>query len=158
MFTRVCLFVVAALGQMNRWIQSIPSHPVPLRSILILSSHPYIDTVKPVLNGPFIKRNFVLSGNIFRSRDYHSKPWLNGNLASAKKMFWTLEIPFKTGFTVFIWIRYWILSSFSITSTFIKPYGNVSVIYGSLGICWSLSIVLIILYHQGTEWENISQL
>jgi hypothetical protein len=30
-----------------------------------------IDTVKPVLNGPFIKRNFVLNGNIFRSRDYH---------------------------------------------------------------------------------------
>jgi hypothetical protein len=29
------------------------------------------DTVKPVLNGPFIKGNFVLNGNIFRSRDYH---------------------------------------------------------------------------------------
>jgi hypothetical protein len=42
-------------------------------------------TVKPVLNGPFIKRNFVLNGNIFRSRDYHSLPWLNGNLASAEK-------------------------------------------------------------------------
>jgi hypothetical protein len=33
-----------------------------------------INTVKPVLNG-----------NIFRSRDYHSIPWLNGNLASAEK-------------------------------------------------------------------------
>jgi hypothetical protein len=42
-------------------------------------------TVKPVLNGPFIKRNFVLNGNIFRSCDYHSIPWLNGNLASAEK-------------------------------------------------------------------------
>jgi hypothetical protein len=31
-------------------------------------------TVKPVLNGPFIKRNFVLDGNIFSSRDYHSIP------------------------------------------------------------------------------------
>jgi hypothetical protein len=30
------------------------------------------DTVKPVLNGPFIKPNFVLKGNIFRSRDYYS--------------------------------------------------------------------------------------
>jgi hypothetical protein len=31
-------------------------------------------TVKPVLNEPFIKRNLVLNGNIFRSRDYHSIP------------------------------------------------------------------------------------
>jgi hypothetical protein len=45
----------------------------------------FIDTVKPVLNGPFIKRNFVLNGNIFKSRDYHSVPRLNGNLASAEK-------------------------------------------------------------------------
>jgi hypothetical protein len=43
------------------------------------------DTVKPVLNGPFIKWNFVLNGNIFRSHDSHSIPWLNGNLASAEK-------------------------------------------------------------------------
>jgi hypothetical protein len=42
-------------------------------------------TVKPVLNWPFIKRNFILNGNIFRSRDYHSIPWLNGKLASAGK-------------------------------------------------------------------------
>jgi hypothetical protein len=42
-------------------------------------------TVKPVLNWPFIKRNFVLNRNIFRSRYYHSIPWLNGNLASAEK-------------------------------------------------------------------------
>jgi hypothetical protein len=41
--------------------------------------------VKPVLNGPCIKRNFVLNGNIFRSRDYHSIPWLNGNLALSEK-------------------------------------------------------------------------
>jgi hypothetical protein len=34
---------------------------------------------------PFIKRNFVLNGNIFRSHDYHSIPRLNGNLASAEK-------------------------------------------------------------------------
>jgi hypothetical protein len=32
-----------------------------------------------------LKRNFILNGNIFRSRDYHSIPWLNGNLASAEK-------------------------------------------------------------------------
>jgi hypothetical protein len=32
--------------------------------------------------------------------NYNSIPWLKGNLASAEKMFWTLEIPFKTGFTV----------------------------------------------------------
>jgi hypothetical protein len=31
-------------------------------------------TLKSVLNGLFIKRNFVLNGNIFRSRDYHSIP------------------------------------------------------------------------------------
>jgi hypothetical protein len=48
-------------------------------------SIPFLDTVKAVLKGPFIKRNFVLNGNIFRSRDYHRIPWLNGNLASAKK-------------------------------------------------------------------------
>jgi hypothetical protein len=29
---------------------------------------------KPVLNGPFIKRNFVLNGNIFKSCDNHSVP------------------------------------------------------------------------------------
>jgi hypothetical protein len=44
----------------------------------------YHDTVKSVLNGPFIKQNFVLNGNIFRSRDCHSISWLNGNLASAE--------------------------------------------------------------------------
>jgi hypothetical protein len=32
------------------------------------------NTAKPVLNGPLIKGNFVLNGNIFRSRDYHSIP------------------------------------------------------------------------------------
>jgi hypothetical protein len=42
-------------------------------------------TVKPVLSGPFIKRNFVLNGYIFRSRDYRDVPRLNGNLASAEK-------------------------------------------------------------------------
>jgi hypothetical protein len=47
----------------------------------------YVNTVKPVLNGPFIKRNFVLNGNIFRSRDYHSIPWSNRNLASAEKCY-----------------------------------------------------------------------
>jgi hypothetical protein len=40
--------------------------------------------VKPVINGPFSKRNFVLNGNIFRSRDCHSIPWLKGNLVSAE--------------------------------------------------------------------------
>jgi hypothetical protein len=34
--------------------------------------------------------------------DYYSIPCLNGNLASAEKMFWTLEIPFKTGVIVFV--------------------------------------------------------
>jgi hypothetical protein len=41
--------------------------------------------VKPVLTVPFIKWNFVLNGNIFRSHDYHSIPCLNGNLASEEK-------------------------------------------------------------------------
>ena len=41
------------------------------------------------------------------SRDFEAEtdvkyPGLNGNLALAeKKMLWSLEIPFKTGFTVF---------------------------------------------------------
>ena len=30
----------------------------------------YIYTVKPALNGPFIKRKSVLNGNIFRSLDF----------------------------------------------------------------------------------------
>jgi hypothetical protein len=45
-------------------------------------------TVKPALNGPFIKRKSVLNGNVFRSLDwlnYYSIPWLNGNLVSAEK-------------------------------------------------------------------------
>jgi hypothetical protein len=37
------------------------------------------------INRSFIKRNFALNGNIFTSRDYHSIPWLNGNMASAEK-------------------------------------------------------------------------
>jgi hypothetical protein len=48
----------------------------------------FYNTVKPALNGPFIKRKSVLNGNIFRSLDwlnYYSIPWLNGNLASAEK-------------------------------------------------------------------------
>jgi hypothetical protein len=44
-------------------------------------------TVKPVLNGPFIKRNFVLNGNVFRFREYHGTPGQNGNLASGEKYF-----------------------------------------------------------------------
>jgi hypothetical protein len=32
------------------------------------------NTVKPVLNGPFIERNFVLNENIFKSHDYRSIP------------------------------------------------------------------------------------
>jgi hypothetical protein len=58
------------------------THPYPVKSL-----HPNgmcVYTVKRVLNGPFIKGNFVLNGNIFRSHDYHSIPWLNGNLASAE--------------------------------------------------------------------------
>jgi hypothetical protein len=43
------------------------------------------EIIQSVLNGPFIKRNFVLIGNIYRSRDYHSIPWLNVSLASAEK-------------------------------------------------------------------------
>jgi hypothetical protein len=42
-------------------------------------------TVKPVLNGLFIKQNFVFNRNFLRSHDYHSIPWLNGNLASEEK-------------------------------------------------------------------------
>jgi poly(A) polymerase Pap1 len=37
-------------------------------------SIPQNNTVKPVLNGPFIKWNFDLNGNIFRSCDYYSIP------------------------------------------------------------------------------------
>jgi hypothetical protein len=48
-------------------------------------THTHTHTVKPALNGPFIKRNFVSNGNIFRSRVYHSIQWLNGNMASAEK-------------------------------------------------------------------------
>jgi hypothetical protein len=44
-----------------------------------------LNTVNPVLNGTFIKRNFVLHENIFRSLDYHSIAGLNENLASAEK-------------------------------------------------------------------------
>jgi hypothetical protein len=43
------------------------------------------NTVKLVIYGPFIKGFFVLIGNIFRSRDYHSITWWNGNLASAER-------------------------------------------------------------------------
>jgi hypothetical protein len=64
-----------------------------------------ISTVKPVLNGPFSKRNFALNGHIFRSRDYNSIPWLNGNVASAEEMFWTLEILFKTGLLYFFSLK-----------------------------------------------------
>jgi hypothetical protein len=60
------------------------------------------NTVKPVLNGPFIKRNFILNGNIFRSPDYHSITLIKRKPGFSGKMFWTLEIPFKTGFTVFV--------------------------------------------------------
>jgi hypothetical protein len=59
-------------------------------------------TEKPVFNGPFIKRNFVLNWNIFKSRHYHIIPWLNGNLVSEEKILWTLDFPFKRGFTVVI--------------------------------------------------------
>jgi hypothetical protein len=58
-----------------------------IRTMALGSTQPLTETstVKLVLNGPFIKRNFISNGNIFRSRDYHSTPWLNGNLASAEK-------------------------------------------------------------------------
>jgi hypothetical protein len=55
------------------------------QELSVFPASDFFYTVKPVLNGPYIKRNFVLNGNIFRSRDYHSIPWLNGNLASAEK-------------------------------------------------------------------------
>jgi hypothetical protein len=76
-------------------------------------------TVKPVLNGLFIKRNFVLNGSIFRSRDYHSIPWLNGNLAWAEKCSGPLRsrlrqvllyikfiIIIVTVFTIYVFVEY----------------------------------------------------
>jgi hypothetical protein len=57
---------------------TFPAHVIPWL-------HCFNYTLNPVLNGPFIKRNFVLNGNIFRSRHYHSIPWLIGNMASAEK-------------------------------------------------------------------------
>jgi hypothetical protein len=33
-----------------------------------------VNTVKLILNALFIKRNFALNGNIFRSREYHNIP------------------------------------------------------------------------------------
>jgi hypothetical protein len=64
-------------------------------------------TVKPVLNGPFIKRNFVLSRNIFRSRDYRNIPWLNGNLASAEKCSGPLR--FRLRQVLLTYLRSWAL-------------------------------------------------
>jgi hypothetical protein len=43
-------------------------------TLLCIIFNKYVYTAKPVLNGPFIKRNIVLNGNIFRSRDRHSIP------------------------------------------------------------------------------------
>jgi hypothetical protein len=48
------------------------------------------NTVKPALNGPFIKRKFVLNENIFRPRDFGSQkdvkyPGLNGNSLTRKR-------------------------------------------------------------------------
>jgi hypothetical protein len=62
------------------------------------------NTVKPVSNRPFIERNFVLNGNIFRPRDYHSRPYtlIKREPGFSVKISWTLEIPFKIGFTVLI--------------------------------------------------------
>jgi hypothetical protein len=55
--------------------------------LTILECVPY--TVKPVLNG-----------NIFRSRDYHSIPRLNGKLASAEKCSGPLRFRLRQTFTV----------------------------------------------------------
>jgi hypothetical protein len=52
----------------------------------LLCSWFYDHTVKPVLKGPYIKRNFILNGNIFKTLDYHSITCLKGNLASAEKI------------------------------------------------------------------------
>jgi hypothetical protein len=50
----------------------------------------FTHTVKPALNGPFIKRKFALTGNIFRSRDFGAEkdvkyPGLNGNCLTQKR-------------------------------------------------------------------------
>jgi hypothetical protein len=50
----------------------------------------YVNTVNPALNGPFIKRKFVLNGNIFRSCDFGAKkdvkyPGLKGNCLMGKR-------------------------------------------------------------------------
>jgi hypothetical protein len=52
-----------------------------------------ISTVKPVLNGSIIKRKYLYI--------YHSIPWWKWKPAFRRKMFWALEIPFKTGFIAF---------------------------------------------------------
>jgi hypothetical protein len=44
------------------------------------------NTVKPVLNEPFIKGNFGLKRNIFRFHDYHSIPCLNGTWLRKKNV------------------------------------------------------------------------
>ena len=50
----------------------------------------FLNTVKPALNGPFIKTEFVLNGNIFMSRDIGAEtnvkyPGLNGNCLTRKR-------------------------------------------------------------------------
>jgi hypothetical protein len=76
----------AILTEDFSWFISVPRRLISEWNLkLIYNFFLLHSTIKPVLNGPFIKWNFVLNGNIFRSRDYHSIPWLNGNLASAEK-------------------------------------------------------------------------
>jgi hypothetical protein len=71
----------------------------------------YVYTVKPVLNGHFIKRNFVLNGNIFRSREYQSIPGLNGNLASAEKSSASLRFRLKQ---VLLYVYITIIKEYSV--------------------------------------------
>jgi hypothetical protein len=57
---------------------------------ILLNRSVFGNTVKPALNGPFIKRKFVLNGNIFRSRDFGAEkdvkyPGLNGNYLMRKR-------------------------------------------------------------------------
>jgi hypothetical protein len=81
------------------------------------------NTVKPILNVLFIKRNSVLNGNICRPRDYHSISWLNGNLASAEKCSGLLGFRFKTGF-IYIFLLVYKNKTQSL-GPLVRPRGNV---------------------------------
>jgi hypothetical protein len=92
-------------------------------------------TVKPVLSGPFIKRNFVLNRNIFRSRDYHSIPQLNGNVVSPERCSGPLRFRLRQ-----------VLLYFS-------KKGNVPTWCNPLYIASSFNITMILVLFKDTLWN-----